>query len=230
MRPAEFLIMEEIDELNRRIVSCRRCPRLVGYLNDVAAKKVRRFRDQEYWGRPLAGYGDANCRVLIVGLAPAAHGGTRTGRMFTGDSSADWLARALYRNGFATQPTSESPGDGYRLTGAYVTAAARCAPPQNRPTREELDNCSGYLRAELRILRNVRIIVCLGRVAFDSLRRIEGISGERFSHGHEFMHRDRTVICSYHPSRQNTNTGRLAWRDWNAVFRRARRLADKQKG
>jgi len=213
-----------------KIVSCKRCPRLVDYLNDVATKKVRRFRDQEYWGRPLAGYGDANCSVLIVGLAPAAHGGTRTGRMFTGDSSADWLARALYQNKFATQPTSERPDDGYRLIGAYVTAAARCAPPQNRPTREELDNCSDYLRAELRILSNVRIIICLGRVAFDSLCRIEKIRGERFSHGHEFSHKDRTVICSYHPSRQNTNTGRLVWRDWNAVFRRTRRLADKQKG
>lgn len=222
--------MKKINELNQKIVSCKRCPRLVEYLNDVATKKVRRFRGQEYWGRPLAGYGDVNCSVLIIGLAPAAHGGTRTGRMFTGDSSADWLAKTLYQNKFATQPTSERSDDGYRLIGAYVTAAARCAPPQNRPTREELDSCAGYLKAELQALKSIRIIVCLGKIAFDSLCRIEKIKGGKFSHGHEFRHKNWIVICSYHPSRQNTNTGRLVWMDWNAIFRRARRLADKQKG
>ncbi len=219
-----------LESLNRRIVRCKKCPRLTQYIAEVAKVKVRRFADQKYWGRPLVGFGDCNCRVLVVGLAPAAHGGTRTGRMFTGDSSADWLARTLYENGFSSQPTSEAKDDGLVLHDAYFTAAARCAPPQNRPTRQELQECSAYLKEELQILSKTRIIVCLGKIAFDAVSEILCIKGQRFGHGNTFEHGRFTVLCSYHPSRQNTQTGRLLWRDWNMIFRRVRRLLDKQKG
>lgn len=218
-----------LDGLNDEITSCTKCPRLVAYLQDVAVKRVRRFSDQEYWARPLPGFGDANCRVLIVGLAPAAHGGNRTGRMFTGDSSADWLARVLYRHGFATKPRSRARNDGFALVDAYMTAAARCAPPQNKPTREELDSCSIYLRRELEILSCVRIIICLGRIAFEAVCRQLDVRYERFGHGRIFGHGRYTIICSYHPSRQNTNTGRLTWDAWDGIFRSARALVKRQK-
>src|SRR5574341_264650 len=155
-------------KLNQKIIKCKKCPRLVLYTRKVGKEKKKRFSEQKYWGKPLSGYGDVKAEVLLVGLAPAAHGGNRTGRMFTGDSSGDWVARILYENGFASKPTSNSIDDGFSLTNVYITAAVKCAPPNNQPLREELDNCSTYLEKEMSVLDNVKVIICLGRIAFDS--------------------------------------------------------------
>ena len=216
--------MKSIDRLNRRIKNCTKCPRLAAYIREVAKNKVRRFANDHYYGRPLSGFGDANARLLIVGLAPAAHGGNRTGRMFTGDSSGDWLARAMYGSGFASQPASQARDDGLVLYNAYVTAAVRCAPPQNKPTRDEMGNCFGFLEQELEILKNVRVILCLGKIAYDSVCRLLEVRPEKFGHNRIFVYTNYTVITSYHPSRQNTQTGRLSWAQWQAVFRKARKL------
>ena len=215
--------------LNRRIVRCTACPRLSAHVREVARTKVRRHSGEEYWGRPVPGFGDARAGLLVVGLAPAAHGGNRTGRMFTGDGSGDWLARAMHEHGFASQPTSERAGDGLVLRGAYVTAAVRCAPPGNRPSPEEFANCLPYLEAELAALREVRAVACLGHMAYAAACGALGLRrGERprFAHGAHFDPGGGrpAVVCSYHPSRQNTQTGRLSWEQWSAVFALARRL------
>ncbi len=212
------------------ITSCSRCPRLREHCQQVARRKKREFYDEEYWGRPVPGFGDSAARLLIVGLAPAAHGGNRTGRVFTGDSSGDWLFEALFRFGFANRPRSVAPGDGLELTDCYITAAARCAPPGNRPTREELGNCRPYLEAELSLLRRVRVVVVLGRIAWENYLKAGGwwdalSPRERptFAHGAEGVLPDgKTLLCSFHPSRQNTNTRRLSREMWYAVFARAR--------
>ncbi len=216
-----------LGKLNKRIVACRKCPRLATYIRKVAREKAPRYRDQKYWGRPLTGFGDLGARVLIVGLAPAAHGGNRTGRMFTGDCSGDWLAKALYENGFANKPTSVSADDGLELKGAYVTASVRCAPPQNKPARDEFENCFPYIVEELAILKDVSVIVCLGRIAYDTCCKLLSIRGIGFAHGKSFRHGNLTVICSYHPSRQNTQTGRLKWHQWSSIFAKAQRALDK---
>ncbi|MDE1827509.1 MAG: uracil-DNA glycosylase, partial [Thaumarchaeota archaeon] len=187
---------------NKKIIKCKKCPRLVSYISKISKEKTRRFIDQKYWAGPLTGFGDINAKVLIIGLAPAAHGGNRTGRMFTGDSSGDWLARALFDFGFANIPTSHGIDDGLQLTDVYITASARCAPPDNKPTREELNNCFPFLVKELEILQNVTVIVCLGRIAFDTCRKLLGIKNIKFSHGAKFICGRYAVICSYHPSRQ----------------------------
>lgn len=218
--------------ISRQIVSCTRCPRLRAYCRRVARDKRRAFRDETYWGKPVPGWGDPAARVLIVGLAPAAHGANRTGRMFTGDSSGDWLYAALHRFGFASQPQSAHRGDGLVLRDCYITAAARCAPPDNRPTRRELENCRGYLSKEIRLLSHVRVVVVLGRIAHEGWLRAAGwwdrlVPSERprFAHRAETRLPDGIVILSsYHPSRQNTNTGRLTRAMWHAVFRRAREV------
>jgi uracil-DNA glycosylase family 4 len=213
--------------LNTEIVGCTRCSRLVAWREEIARKKVRRFMDWEYWGRPVPGFGDPNAELLIVGLAPAAHGANRTGRMFTGDDSGNWLYRALYETGYANQPESYAIQDGLKLTGCYVTATCRCAPPQNRVTTEEIRNCSTFLSSELRLLSNLRVILCLGRVAFGGFCRIRSLAGLQF--GHNVVHpipNGQTLISSYHPSRQNTQTGKLKWKDWIGVFERIRRLSE----
>ena len=218
---------DALGALGTRIVACKRCPRLSAYIREVARTRVRRHADEEYWGRPLPGFGDQRASLLVVGLAPAAHGGNRTGRMFTGDSSGDGLARAMHAHGFASQPTSESAGDGLALRGAYVTAAVRCAPPGNRPTREEFDACRPYLEQELAVLSRVRVILCLGRIAHATVCRLLGVrpSAEPFAHGRAFRAGRYDVVCSYHPSRQNTQTGRLSREEFESVFALARRLA-----
>jgi uracil-DNA glycosylase len=213
-----------LTELNTKIIQCRRCPRLATYVRDVASKKVRRYCHEQYWGRALSGFGDPAAKLLILGLAPAAHGGNRTGRMFTGDSSGDWLARTLYENGFSTIPTSTGIDDGFSLINTYITAAVKCAPPKNKPTREEIRTCSSYLVQELILLQKIKVIVCLGRIAFDALKQTLQIKNQRFFHGNAFVHENKHIICSYHPSRQNTQTGRLTWRQWNSVFRKAKAL------
>lgn len=177
-----------------------------------------------YWGRPLTGFGDFNAQLLIVGLAPAAHGGNRTGRMFTGDSSGDWLTRVLYEFEFANKPTSTAVDDGLELKNAYITASLRCAPPENKPTRDELANCSDYLKLEFEILRNIKVVICLGRIAYDSCCKLLGIKGVKFSHAKYFSHNEFKIICSYHPSRQNTQTGKLTWARWSDIFSKARKI------
>lgn len=184
----------------------------------MAIDKVKRFESYDYWGKPLTGFGDVNAELLIIGLAPAAHGGNRTGRMFTGDSSGDWLARVLYDFGFASKPTSESISDGLFLINTYITASVRCAPPQNKPSREELYNCSFYLKEELKLLKNTRVIICLGKIAFDTCSKLLGIKGYKFSHGNMIKYGKFTIISSYHPSRQNTQTGKLNWKQWAKIF------------
>jgi len=223
-----------LDAVSRAVISCERCPRLRAYCERIAREKKRAFRDQEYWGRPVPGYGDPRARLLVVGLAPAAHGGNRTGRVFTGDSSGNWLYEALHRYGFSNQPDSSGRNDGLRLTDVYVTAAARCAPPANRPTGEELDRCRPYLEAEIRLLARVRVALILGHIAFQSWLRATGWwerlgprDRPRFAHGRESKLPDGLIlITAYHPSRQNTNTGRLTRPMWHAVFARARALVD----
>jgi uracil-DNA glycosylase family 4 len=198
------------------VVGCDRCPRLRHYCAAVAAAKRRAFRDQPYWGRPVPGFGDPEARLLVVGLAPAAHGGNRTGRVFTGDASGDFLYGGLHRAGFANQPTSVTRNDGLRLTDAYVAAAARCAPPENRPLPVELERCQDFLLRELRLLRRLQAVLCLGRVALDAFvgtliasGRIESRSGVRFVHGAEYDLASglARLFVSYHPSRRNTQTG-----------------------
>lgn len=216
-----------LNNLNQKIVQCKKCARLSIYIKRVAEEKVKRYLNEDYWGRPLTGYGDINAKVLIIGLAPAAHGGNRTGRMFTGDSSGDWLAKVLYENGFATKPTSQYKNDGFKLINTYITASVRCAPPQNKPSREEMDNCAVYLQEELRLLKNVQVIICLGKIAFDSCSKILGIKGTKFSHGNLLHCGKWTVLCTYHPSRQNTQTGRLSWKQWSDIFIKVKRILNE---
>jgi len=215
-------------KLQEKVVSCRRCPRLIRHISTVARRKAPRYRDQEYWGKPLPSFGDPRAQLLIIGLAPAAHGGNRTGRMFTGDASGDWLIRALYETGFASQPHSVSKDDGLMLASAYITAIVRCAPPKNKPMKQEISNCSEYLAQELRLLKDVKVVLTLGRIAFDNyLRNIEMWKGRRprFRHGYTYRLAENAplLVASYHPSKQNTQTGRLKWNMWLKVFENIRR-------
>jgi uracil-DNA glycosylase family 4 len=214
-------------QLEAEVVACRACPRLVAWREEVAAQRRAAFRDEEYWARPLPGFGDPAATIVLVGLAPAAHGGNRTGRVFTGDRSADWLFASLYRCGLANQPTSTRRDDGLELDGVWVTAAVRCAPPANRPTPEERDRCQPYLARELSLIPSARVFVALGQYAYDSLNRVLPLGRRaRFGHGVETPAGEgRTVICSYHPSQQNTFTGKLTAPMMDAVFTRARQLA-----
>lgn len=219
-------------QVQNEVIHCTKCPRLTRYRQRVAAVKVRRYRDWEYWARPIPSFGDAEARVLILGLAPAAHGGNRTGRIFTGDRSGDWLFRALYRYGFANQPTSIARGDGLKLSDCYVTAALRCAPPRNRPLRQELEKCRPFLVRELALLPNVRVVVALGRIAFDAFLQACRETGiplprprPRFAHGAHFaLAGGLLLVASYHPSQQNTLTRRLTRSMFHAIFRNVRRL------
>lgn len=227
--------MKPIAVLNRRVVACRLCARLVAHREAVASAKRRQFQDWTYWGRPVPGFGDPRARLLVLGLAPAAHGGNRTGRVFTGDRSGDWLYEALHRSGFANQASSTHRGDGLRLRDCYVTAAVRCAPPGNKPTAAEFDACRPYLVTELRLLSRLRAVVVLGRIAFDSyLKAARELGHPRLSPAPTFRHGAAiplpwgpVLLCSYHPSQQNTFTGRLTRRMFHAVFRDARRLLER---
>ncbi|MDH3313221.1 MAG: uracil-DNA glycosylase [Nitrosopumilus sp.] len=216
--------MKSIKSLNKKIASCKKCPRLAAYIRDVAKNKVRRFKDEKYYGKPLSGFGDVNAKLLIVGLAPAAHGGNRTGRMFTGDSSGDWLAKVMHKHGFASISTSQNINDGMILKNAYITAAVRCAPPQNKPTREEKDTCFGFLEQERKILENITIVLCLGKIAYDTVCKLYKVKPEKFGHNKLFEYDTIRILTSYHPSKQNTQTGRLTWIQWSAVFAKAKKL------
>jgi uracil-DNA glycosylase family 4 len=217
---------QALEGLERRVVRCRKCPRLVEWRERVAREKRAAFRDEDYWGRPVPGFGDPDARVYVLGLAPAAHGGNRTGRVFTGDRSGDWLFASLHRTGFANQPTSVSADDGLRLDGAFIAAAVRCAPPANKPLPGERDNCLPYAAGELRLLRP-DVIVCLGAFAWDAACRLHGLRPRpRFGHGAEHPIPGGPVLLgSYHVSQQNTFTGKLTEPMLDAVFARARELA-----
>jgi uracil-DNA glycosylase len=219
-------------ELEREVISCRRCPRLVAWREEVARVKRASYAGEDYWGRPLPGFGDSEAKVLVLGLAPAAHGGNRTGRIFTGDRSGDWLFGSMYRTGFANQPTSVSRDDGLTLRGAYVTAAVRCAPPANKPLPSERDNCQPYLERELSLLESVSVIVTLGSFAWDAALRVTRALGEpvprprpKFGHGATAEVGRFTLLGSFHPSQQNTFTGKLTEPMIDSVFERAKALA-----
>ena len=217
---------QALEGLEARITRCRKCPRLVEWRERVAREKRAAFADEDYWGRPVPGFGDPAARVYVLGLAPAAHGGNRTGRVFTGDRSGDWLFASMHRTGFASQPTSRHPDDGLRLEGAFVAAAGRCAPPANRPLPGERDNCLPYAAGELELMRP-RVIVCLGAYAWDAACRLLGVRPKpRFGHGVEHsVDGGPVMLGTYHPSQQNTFTGKLTMQMMDAVFARARNLA-----
>ena len=218
--------------LNAEVIECRRCPRLVAWREQVAREKVARFRNEPYWGRPLPGFGDPDARILLIGLAPAAHGGNRTGRVFTGDASGDFLWKALYDVGLANMPSSRRADDGLTLTDVYITAAVKTAPPQNKPTIEERDNCAPYLVRELQILDRLRVIVALGLFGWEAaFRSLDALGSPvrprpRFGHGVEARVGPYQVIASFHPSQQNTFTGRLTAPMLEAVLSRAKELTE----
>lgn len=216
----------KLEKLRNEVISCRKCPRLVAWREEVARTKRKAYMDWEYWGKPVPGFGDPNARVLVVGLAPGAHGSNRTGRNFTGDGSGNFMYPALYRAGFASQPESTHRGDGLYLINMYVTASARCAPPDNKPTSEELNNCQPYLEREIQILQP-RVIVALGQIAFERILRIysEPKSDKKFAHGAVFrLEAGPWLVCSYHPSQQNTLTGKLTVEMFDAIWARAKVL------
>jgi uracil-DNA glycosylase len=227
-----------LEVLNAEVVGCTRCPRLVVYRERIAREKRRAYRDHDYWGKPVPGFGDSDANVLVLGLAPGAHGSNRTGRPFTGDASGKFMYPVLYETGFANQPTATDRNDGLVLHGLYITAAARCAPPDNKPLPEELANCAPFLERELEGLKNLRVIVALGRIGFEAylnyLLRRRQIASKReyeFRHGAEYVLPDRRVLlASYHPSNQNTQTGKLTKEMFLKIFMRARELADDRAG
>lgn len=210
-----------LSALQRELIECRDCPRLVAHREEVALVKRRAYRDEEYWGRPVPGFGDSRARLLIVGLAPGAHGANRTGRMFTGDRSGEFLYRALHETGFASQPSSTHRDDGLTLSDCYISAPVRCVPPDNKPLPDEIARCSRYLEREIELLSRLKVVVALGRIGFEAYCGIRGLG--RLEFGHAVVHRTRPVlIASYHPSQQNTQTGRLTAEMLRAVFERAR--------
>jgi uracil-DNA glycosylase family 4 len=221
-----------LEEVSSAVVACRLCPRLRSHCRAVALSRRPAFEEWDYWGRPVPAFGDAAARLLVVGLAPAAHGANRTGRMFTGDSSGDWLFEALHRFGFASSPRSTARDDGLELKDCFVTAALRCAPPGNRPERSELERCRRYLAAELALLPQVAVVVALGRIAYETWLRASGWwerfgPGQRPAFGHGRLVRfpeGPALLASYHPSRQNTNTGKLSRAMWYAIWQKAHTL------
>ncbi|HEY2161342.1 MAG TPA: uracil-DNA glycosylase [Solirubrobacteraceae bacterium] len=226
---------DSLEKLEREVVKCRRCPRLVAWREEVGRVKRAAYADEEYWARPLPGFGDPEAGLLVLGLAPAAHGGNRTGRIFTGDRSGDWLFAALWRAGFANQPESVSRDDGLTLHRCYVTAAVRCAPPGNRPLPAERDNCLPYLERELRLIGTVRVIMCLGGFAWDAALRAAAALGEtvprprpRFAHGATTELGRWTLLGCYHPSQQNTFTGRLTEAMLDEVLFTARKVIESE--
>lgn len=207
-----------INSINREIIDCVRCKRLVNYTRLVGKNKVRRYSNEEYWAKPVTGFGDTDANVLIIGLAPGAHGANRTGRLFTGDHSGQWLMKALYETGFSNNPSSISAKDGLILKNVFITSCVRCAPPSNKPLNSELVNCSNYLVKELEILKKVRVVITLGHIAFQTYCKINDLNKLQFYHLGRYRINDKHLIASYHPSRQNTNTKKLTWPMWISVF------------
>lgn len=219
-------MQSQLEKLNEEIIQCRKCPRLVEWREEMARVKRKAYLDHEYWGKPVPGFGDPKARVLVVGLAPGAHGSNRTGRQFTGDASGNFLFPALHKAGFANQASAESRGDGLVLKNMYITASGRCAPPDNKPTTRELDNCQPFLEREIQLIQP-QVIVCLGKIAFDRILKIFALRGLKFSHGAAYpLGNGRWILCSYHPSQQNTSTGKLTAKMFDAVWKKAKELAD----
>jgi uracil-DNA glycosylase family 4 len=234
--PASASVQIHLLQIHNDIVACEKCPRLRKYDEEVARVKRRAYREETYWGKPVPGFGDPNARLLIVGLAPGAHGANRTGRIFTGDRSGDFLYRALFENGFANQPESRSADDGLKLIDAYITGAVRCAPPDNKPALDEFARCRPYLEREIDALTRVRVVVALGKIAADTYlgilrdrREIRSRTDFPFGHGREYKVSDHgpVLLCCYHPSQQNTSTGRLTAGMLRDVFARSREIADE---
>ncbi len=220
-----------IDILNEKIINCTLCPRLTEYIKLIGLNKTKRFNTDRYWSKPIPSFGDPKASLLIIGLAPAAHGGNRTGRIFTGDSSGDWLAKALFETGFANKPTSISINDGYKLKDVFVTAVIKCAPPQNIPSQSEILNCSQFLKEELAHLNDsVKVIITLGMVAFNNYCKIKNIKKLKFGHNKIYpLDHGKTLISSYHPSRRNTSTGVLTWQMWIKIFLIAKSLINSHQ-
>ncbi|MFT3893638.1 MAG: uracil-DNA glycosylase [Anaerolineales bacterium] len=219
----------QLNKLHAEVIACRKCPRLVEWREEVARVKRRAYIDQEYWGKPVPGFGDAQARVMVVGLAPGAHGSNRTGRNFTGDASGAFLYPALHRAGFANQPQAESRDDGLRLHDMYIAAAARCAPPDNKPNPDELNNCQPYVEREFEILKP-KVIVCLGSIAFARVLKIYSVRNPAWKFGHGALYRLENgtwILCSYHPSQQNTLTGRLTVKMFDDIWTKAKQLLDE---
>jgi len=218
----------KLEKLHDEVIQCRKCARLVAWREEVARVKRKAYRDQEYWGKPVPGFGDPEARIFVVGLAPGAHGSNRTGRNFTGDASGGFLYPALYRAGLANQPTAVSRDDGLLLKDVYLAASARCVPPENKPTLEEMDNCQPYLERELEILKP-RVIVCLGRIAFDRVLRLYSVRNPAWKFGHGALFQIDSgpwILCSYHPSQQNTLTGRLTTPMFDVIWSKAKSLLE----
>lgn len=215
-----------LNEISKNVICCNLCPRLLSYIKQVGKTKVRRFITEDYYVKPLPGFGDPKAKLLVIGLAPAAHGGNRTGRIFTGDSSGDWVVRAMFETGFANKSISLSKNDGLELTGAYMTAAVKCAPPHNKPDTVEISNCSQHLLGEVHALEHTtEVILTLGKIAFDTYCKLFRIESLSFIHGASYsIQNQKTLLVSYHPSRRNTSTGKLTWQMWIDVFKRARSL------
>jgi len=220
--------MTDLEKLNQEIIACRKCPRLVAWREEVARVKRKAYLDQEYWGKPVPGFGDPRGRVVVVGLAPGAHGSNRTGRNFTGDASGAFLYPALHRAGFANQPSALSRDDGLILHGLYLTASGRCVPPENKPSPEELNNCQPYLERELEILKPT-VIVCLGRIAFSRILKIYSVRNPAWKFGHGMLYQMDSgiwILCSYHPSQQNTLTGKLTVKMFDDIWKKAKSLSE----
>jgi uracil-DNA glycosylase family 4 len=216
---------KSLDDVAGDVIQCSKCPRLSSYIRQVGETKVKRFVNDEYWSKPVPGFGDKDAEVVIVGLAPAAHGGNRTGRMFTGDSSGQWLMKALFEIGYANMPASISKHDGLILKNVYITSIVKCAPPSNKPSSSEISDCSRYLKAELALLeRKTKVIIALGRIAFKTVCDFYGLKGLEFRHGACYEFGKKYLLVSYHPSRQNTNTKKLSWEMWIEIFRKANSL------
>ena len=218
-----------LETLNQQVIACRKCPRLVAWREKMALEKRRAYMDQVYWGKPVPGFGDPQARIFVVGLAPGAHGSNRTGRQFTGDASGGFFYPALFRAGLANQPTASGLDDGLMLTDVYTAPVCRCAPPDNKPNPQEMANCQPFLETELGLI-HPRVIVALGRIAYESVLRIHSVrnSGWKFAHGAEFrLPNDAWLLCSYHPSRQNTQTGRLTVEMYDAIWARAKELRER---
>jgi uracil-DNA glycosylase family 4 len=216
--------MVTIDSINTDIINCTRCKRLVKYTRLIGKNKVRRFSSDVYWAKPVTGFGDTEAEVLVIGLAPGAHGANRTGRLFTGDHSGQWLMRALYETGYSNKPRSISIDDGLILKNIFINSCIRCAPPSNKPLNSELANCSEYLVRELQLLKKVKIVITLGLISFRAYCRINNLRNLKFYHMANYTVDDKHLIASYHPSRQNTNTQRLTWEMWIEVFKLTNRI------
>lgn len=220
--------MESLSQFQSDVISCKRCPRLTGHTSEIATVKRRQYQNEEYWGRPVPSFGDPQARIWLLGLAPGNHGANRTGRMFTGDSSGDWVFKALHHFGFASSPQSIHRTDRLKLQDVWISAAVRCAPPQNRPLPKEIEKCRPYLDREFHLLKNLRLILATGSIAFGAACKLLERQGYKlpkvkFSHGACYQVGDKTLLASYHPSRQNTQTGRLTEKMWFEIFKTAKR-------